>query len=84
MPTPSEHAASVDTFVTRAANPALTPPLDDEYIAAEIHATLSAAIGTGDAYTTADALLAQAEARPVGLRRRTLQLARIHAARAAR
>lgn len=84
MATPTEHAAAVDTFVTRAANIALTPPLDDEYIAAEIHAALSIAAGTGTAYTSADTLLSQAEAKPAGLRRRTLQLARVHALRAAR
>ncbi|MBM3715150.1 MAG: hypothetical protein FJW64_05325 [Actinobacteria bacterium] len=84
MPTPTEHAAAVDTFLARAANSALTPPLDDEYTAAEVRAALSVATGTGTAYTTADTLLTQAEAKPVGLRRRTLQLARIHALRAAR
>lgn len=82
--TPTQHGAAVDKFIAREATAGLTEPLNDEYLAAEIHATLSTATGAGDAYTTADALLAQAEARPIGLRRRTLQLARIHAARAER
>ncbi|MFL1999475.1 hypothetical protein [Microbacterium sp. A1-JK] len=84
MPTPTQHGTAVDTFLTRASNTQLTPPLDDEYIAAEIHAQLSTAAGTGTAYTTADDLLTQAETKPVGLRRRTLQLAHLHALRAAR
>lgn len=82
--TPTQHAAAVDTFVTRAANPALTPPLDDEYLAAEIHAILSTTAGTGAAYTDADTTLAAAEAAPVGLRRPRLRLARINALRADR
>lgn len=82
--TPSQHATAVDAFVTRAGNTTLTPPLDDEYIAAEIHAILSKTAGTGTAYTDADTLLAAAEAAPVGLRRPRLRLARINALRADR
>lgn len=82
--TPTQHANAVDSFVTRAGNTALTPPLDDEYIAAEIHAILSKASGTGAAYTDADNLLAAAEAAPVGIRRPRLRLARVNALRADR
>lgn len=84
MATPTEHATALDTFLTREQNAQLTPPLDDEWTAAEVHATLSAAAGTGTAYATADTLLTQAEAQPTGHRRRLLRLATIHAARAAR
>lgn len=86
--TPTQHGNAVDTFLTRESNSGfgtgITEPLDDEWTAAEIHATLSAAAGTGSAYTTADSLLTEAEGRPTGQRRRLLRLARIHAARAAR
>lgn len=82
--TPGQHATAVATFVTRAENTALTPPLDDEYQAAEIHAHLSVAAGTGTDYTTADTLLTEAEAAPAGLRRRRLRVALIHAIRATR
>ncbi len=84
MPTPTDHATALDTFLTREQNAQLTPPLDDEWTAAELHAILSVATGTGTAYTTADTLLTQAEAQPVGSRRRLLRLASLHAARAAR
>lgn len=84
MATPTEHATALSTFLTREGYTHLTPPLDDEWTAAEIHATLSSAAGTGTAYTTADDLLTQAEARPTGQRHRLLRLARIHALRAAR
>lgn len=82
--TPSQHATAVTAFVTRTQDASLTPPLDDEYKAAEIHAHLSVAAGTGTDYTTADTLLTEAEAAPVGLRRRRLCLALIHAIRATR
>ncbi|GGM58562.1 hypothetical protein [Microbacterium saperdae] len=82
--TPTQHGTAVTTFLTREADTSLTAPLDDEHLAAEIHATLSVAAGTGTAYTTADALLAEAEAKPAGLRRRLLRLARLHALRADR
>ena len=82
--TPEQHSTAVDTFLTRAANTALTPPLDDEYLASEIHAHLSQAAGTGTDYTEADTLLAAAEAAPAGLRRPRLRLALLHAVRAER
>ncbi|MCJ1708715.1 hypothetical protein [Microbacterium sp. VKM Ac-2923] len=88
MATPTEHGTAFTAFLTREENSGhgtgFTEPLDDEWTTAEVHATLSAATGTGTAYTTADTLLAQAEARPPGQRRRLLRLARIHALRAAR
>ncbi|MFT4282526.1 hypothetical protein [Microbacterium sp.] len=82
--TPTQHATAVDTFITRNGNNAFTPPLDDEWLAAEIHAHLSQAAGTGTDYTTADELLAAAEAAPAGLRRPRLRLALLHAIRADR
>ncbi|MGN7859503.1 hypothetical protein ACTJI8_02870 [Microbacterium sp. 22303] len=85
MSTPTQHGAAVDAFVTRQAAPGLTPPLDTEYLAAQVHAHLAGALGTGTAYTTADALIAAAEALPAGADKTTpLRLALIHAIRAAR
>lgn len=84
MPTPSQHSIAVDTFLTRNDNSSLTPPLNVEYLAAEVHAHLSQAAGTGDDYTTADTLLTTAESLPVISRERPLRLALIHAVRADR
>lgn len=85
MSTPTQHGAAADAFFTRQANPNLIPPLDDEYLAAQVHAHLAGALGTGTEYTTADVLIATAEALPTGADKRTpLRAALIHAIRAAR
>lgn len=85
MSTPTQHGTAVDAFITRQTTPGLTPPLDTEYLAAQVHAHLAGALGTGTAYTTADTLLSTAEALPAGADKTTpLRLARIHAIRAAR
>lgn len=84
MATPAQHATAVEAFVTRTNNPALLPPSDVEAQAAEVHAHLSVATGTGDDYTAADTLLTEAEAAPAFSRRTRLIVALTHAIRAER
>ncbi|KJL34311.1 hypothetical protein RS86_01098 [Microbacterium azadirachtae] len=82
---PTQHSFAVDAFLTRQANPNLTPPLDTEYLAAQVHTHLSGALGTGTEHTTAGALITAAEALPDGADKATpLRSALIHAIRAAR
>lgn len=82
--TPAEHATAVAAFITRSGDPQLISPSDLEITAATVHAHLSVALGTGDAYTTADTLLAEAEALPSFARRDRLAVAVLHAIRADR
>lgn len=84
MATPAEHATAVAAFITRTNDPSLLPPSNAEVRAAEVHAHLSVAAGTGSAYTSADTLLAEAEGLPEFSRRTRLIVALIHAIRATR
>jgi len=79
MSTPTEHAAALAAFIIRYQNPGLTPPIEDEFLAAEVHALLSVATGADEAYRTADAKLAEASSKPIGSRRNTLRIAKVFA-----
>ncbi|MBD8517073.1 hypothetical protein [Plantibacter sp. CFBP 8804] len=74
--TPSEHAARVTAYLARLDQPTLVPSMDLEQAAAEIHARLSRAAGTGAAYVEADTQLARAEANDNNVN--ALKKARIH------
>lgn len=75
--TPTQHGARVTAYLTRLDTLGLVPPLDSEQAAAEIHARLAKAAGTGAAYVQADTYLARAEANDLDTT--ALKKARIYA-----
>lgn len=74
MPTPTEYATDIATYLARVANTNLTEPTHVERERAEIKAILATKAGTGTEYTTAGTLLAEA-----GDNLLKLHTARIHA-----